>query len=295
MESRIVDAGRPTTRSLGMPVGGAADRRSWRLGNALVGNPPETPALEITLKGPTLQAQGPISAVVFGSPFLLKTDRGELQVGTTFPLEAGERLHIGGTPAGMRAYLCLAGGILAPEILHSRSGLQPVRKGDVLTGDFRQVPVRSLGPGCPFLEFPRSWTLAVLPGLQEDWFEPDGLKEKIFTVSSASNRMGCRLQGPALEVTPREMVSEPVGPGAVQVTRDGQCIVLGVDGQTIGGYPKIAQVIQADLDRLGQLRPGDTVRFEKVDLATARQRFLEQEQELREWLLRLQVAGGIND
>jgi allophanate hydrolase subunit 2 len=74
--------------------------------------------------------------------------------------------------------------------------------------------------------------------------------------------MGLRLKGDPLQRKPGELVSEPVGPGAVQVVNDGQCIVLGVDGQTIGGYPKVAHVIAADLDRLGQLRPGQAVRFE---------------------------------
>ena len=78
--------------------------------------------------------------------------------------------------------------------------------------------------------------------------------------------MGLRLLGEPLRVPPRELVSEPVCPGAVQVTRDGQCIVLGVDGQTIGGYPKVGQVIAADLDLLGQVRPGDRVWFERVEV-----------------------------
>jgi allophanate hydrolase subunit 2 len=88
------------------------------------------------------------------------------------------------------------------------------------------------------------------------------------------------------------MVSEPVCPGAVQVTRDGQCIILGVDGQTIGGYPKIAQVIAADLDRLGQLRPGEVIRFERVGLAEAEQLYHDRQKALREWVTRLQATAS---
>src|SRR5207253_161363 len=113
-----------------------------------------------------------------------------------------------------------------------------------------------------------------------------------FTISSDSNRMGLRLQGEPLTLPDRELVSEPVAPGAVQVTRDGQCIVLGVDGQTIGGYPKIAHVIDADLDRLGQVRPGDHVRFVRVEQAAAVALFREQQGRLRQWMLRLSAAGG---
>jgi antagonist of KipI len=110
-----------------------------------------------------------------------------------------------------------------------------------------------------------------------------------FEVTSASNRMGLRLKGKSLTMPGREMTSEPICPGAVQVTPDGQCIVLGVDGQTIGGYPKIAQVIQADLDALGQLRPGDTITFRKVTLEDAIVRDRRAQTELTEWALRLSL------
>ncbi len=104
--------------------------------------------------------------------------------------------------------------------------------------------------------------------------------------------MGLRIQGEPLKLPEREIVSEPVAPGAVQVTHDGQCIVLAVDGQTIGGYPKIAHVIQADLDRLGQLRPGDRVRFGRITPAEAATLYRQQEALLRHWVLRFRAALG---
>ena len=96
-------------------------------------------------------------------------------------------------------------------------------------------------------------------------------------------------QGEPLPVTGREMVSEPVCPGAVQVTRDGQCIILGVDGQTIGGYPKIAQIISADLDALGQLRPGESVQFRRVRLEEAEELYYHKQNLLRERLVRVRL------
>src|SRR5947209_11034498 len=125
----VVDLGRPGWRSLGVPVGGAADRAALMLGNALVGNPPGAAALEITLAGPTLEAGCDLAAVVFGAPFLLTSDRQELTAGTTFTLTADERLHVGGTPEGARGYLCVRGGLGVPEILGSRSGLAPLAAG----------------------------------------------------------------------------------------------------------------------------------------------------------------------
>ena len=102
--------------------------------------------------------------------------------------------------------------------------------------------------------------------------------------------MGLRLDGPLLPLPNRELISEPVCPGAVQVTRDGRCIVLGVDGQTIGGYPKIAQVISADLDKLGQLRPGEAIAFHPVTLEDAEAIYHRKQVELQRWLTRLGAA-----
>src|SRR5436309_7704836 len=102
--------------------------------------------------------------------------------------------------------------------------------------------------------------------------------------------MGLRLVGRPLRRPERDLVSQPVCPGTVQVTRDGQCIILGVDGQTIGGYPKVAQVIRADLDKLGQLRPGERIRFEYVSLERAEELYRQRADLLHEWLVRLQAT-----
>ena len=104
--------------------------------------------------------------------------------------------------------------------------------------------------------------------------------------------MGLRLEGEPFKMPDREMVSEPVCPGAVQVTRDGQCIILGVDGQTIGGYPKIAQVISADLDVLGQMRPGTRIYFVRCSVEVAARFHHEKQAELRAWVTRLRAAVG---
>jgi len=134
--------------------------------------------------------------------------------------------------------------------------------------------------------------IACLAGLQADWFDEQDFYRQEFSIAPASNRMGLRLQGEPLKLPDRELVSEPVAPGAVQVTSNGQCIVLAVDGQTIGGYPKIAHVIQADLDRLGQLRPDDRVRFVRVTPDEALALYRQQEALLRHWVLRFRAALG---
>ncbi|HJT75732.1 MAG TPA: hypothetical protein VJ739_00875, partial [Gemmataceae bacterium] len=159
-----------------------------------------------------------------------------------------------------------------------------------------RVPARFLPPcrpgglpGEPDPGTPGPLVLRVLPGAQADWF-PAADAMPTFRVTPASNRMGVRLDGPALRVPERELLSEPVCPGTVQVTRDGRCIILGVDGQTIGGYPKVAQVISADLDRVGQLRPGDRVAFRRVSLEEAERLYRRRQARLGEWLVRLREA-----
>jgi antagonist of KipI len=292
----VVDFGRPDARSLGVPVGGAADRTALSLGNALVGNSPDAAALEINGHGPMLRADEDVACVLFGAPFQLASSQQDLKAGKTFTLHAGEPLHIGGTPEGMRAYLCLRGGLQVPTILGSRSGLQALAAGAELQCLAGTIAPRYLRAAWASEDVPEDeQRLRALAGPQASWFPTDrffstGADGPRFTVGRASNRMGLRLQGPALPVPNRELLSEPVCPGSVQVTRDGQCIILGVDGQTIGGYPKIAQVISADLDRLGQLRPSEEIRFVQVELAEAERLWRRKQAILHQWLMRLRAS-----
>ena len=300
--TRVVDLGRPATRSLGVPVGGAADRFALAMGNGLVGNPPGAAALEVTLAGPTLQATAPLACVLYGAPFDLATARRTLTPGTTFTLQPEEVLQIGGARRGSRAYLCVRGGLQMPLVLGSRSSLAPLPGGTALPclagtilgrsvrippGEHRHLAYLAGTARPPF-------ALRAVAGPQADWFDAAALFDgPELTVSPASDRMGLRLLSVPLRVPPRELVSEPVCPGAVQVLRDGQCVILGVDGQTIGGYPKAAQVIRADLDFLAQLRPGDRVVLERVEVADGERLYRHQQAVLREWLLRMQVGEGV--
>ncbi|HEV2950406.1 MAG TPA: biotin-dependent carboxyltransferase family protein [Gemmataceae bacterium] len=289
LHTLVVDQGRPNCRHLGVPVGGAADRFSWALGNALVGNQPDAAAMEITLAGPTLEADGELTCVLFGAPFSFSSDQQSLTIGKTFTLHPGDKLQIAGAPTGARGYLCVRGGVQTPVILGSRSGLEPVQAGAKLPFESSSG---TLTKHRRLRTFSFAWnqeprTLRVMPGLQTDWFETGAFLSHAYEVTPVSNRMGLRLHGPPLRLPDRELISEPVGPGSVQVTRDGQCIILGVDGQTIGGYPKIAQIVSADVDKLGQLRPGDSIRFVRSTLEEAETLFHQKHAELDEWVTRL--------
>jgi antagonist of KipI len=308
LHSMVVDGGRPNYRSLGVPVSGAADRSALALGNALVGNPPDTAALEVTLAGPTLRAERSVAGVVYGAPFELTRNGEPLSTSRTFSLEPGEVLQIRGTRVGLRAYLCVPGGFSTEVILGSRSALEPVPRGAVLPCgpsalSSRQFkPERNWDPNVTLQRVfglpPSTVLLRVVPGPQFDWFDAERLLPRTFEfdwpgleVSAASNRMGLRLSGEPLAVPARELVSEPVCPGSVQVTREGQCIILGMDGQTIGGYPKLAQVIGADLDTLGQVRPGDRVQLIRVELEEAEELARRKRAALKTLTTRLRAAA----
>ena len=253
----IQDLGRPGWASIGVPPSGAVDRESLELGNVLVGNPPGAAALEATLVGPRL---------VFRTRTLIALT-GAVRTPRTAEVE-GE-LDVGELVGGARAYLCVRGGIEVDPVLGSRStdlltglGSKPLRPGDVLAVGAdpgrppaeRRPPERQPGP------------LRVVPGPRDDWFEPDALTALTtaeWRVTPAANRVGIRLAGLTLDrVRTEELLSEGLVTGAIQVPPNGQPILLLNDHPTTGGYPVIAVVAEDDLCRAGQLRPGDTVRFE---------------------------------
>jgi len=288
LSTLVVDRGRPSSRHLGVPLGGAADRTSFLLANALVGNPPDAAGLEICLAGPTLQATCALGCALAGALFDTHLGGERIPVGRSFTLRPGETLRIAGTKVGTRAYLGVRGGLQEPVVLGSRSGLDPIRRGQELACEASHVRPRWFGderPQATCTDGPV--TLRALAGPQADWFDLKQFFGQTYRVTPTSNRMGVRLAGEALVRPVRELLSEPVAPGTVQVVNDGQCIVLGVDGQTIGGYPKVAQVIDADLDDLGQARPGQEVRFVQVDMDDAEAAFRSRDLALNEWVTRL--------
>ena len=284
----VQDLGRPGRERFGVTRGGGADRGALILGNRLVGNDPDAAALEITLAGPHLRF-GDQAVVALTGADLGATLNGESLPGwLPVVVNAGDELTFT-APAGRgaRAYLCIAGGIVVPAVLGSRAtdltgqfgGLagRPIRAGDDLPIGLPTVPpdrlmhrrLRHEAPACP-----AEVELRVVLGPQEHRFTDTGLnafQEGIFTASTKADRMGVRLGGPAVELSHgADMLSEGIAPGSIQVPGDGQPIALLIPRQTVGGYPKIATVISADLDRLAQVRPGNTVTFTAIDAAEAR-------------------------
>jgi biotin-dependent carboxylase-like uncharacterized protein len=285
LQTLIVDAGRPTTRHLGVPLGGAADRMSRMLANLLVGNAPDAAALEICLAGPTLDVQSEVGVALVGAPFEWFRNDVRLSPNRAIQCRPGDQLRIVGTVRNSRVYLAISGGLESPMVLGSQTSFDRLERGSQL--NCRPGTVKEQAIQWAINDSDGPVALRALAGAQVHWFDLEQIFGPRFAVTPTSNRMGIRLQGEPLRRPERELVSEPVAPGAVQVVNDGQCIVLGVDGQTIGGYPKVAHVIAADLDRLGQLRPGDDVVFELINMDEAAAAGRKRQQVLQAWRARL--------
>ena len=277
------DLGRYGHQQWGVPVGGPMDEVSHRLANALLGNAPDAPVLEITLLGPTLYCHGRCCLALTGADLGASVSGQPWPPGQTRILREGDEISFGRRRSGARGYLAVAGGFRLEKVLGSRTtnlraGFggwhgRRLEKGDLLPlmGSFANPP-RLLIPDS-LARKAGSAPLRLLPG--RDWTAFSGaaqvaLSESRFTVTPQSDRMGYRMQGPALQLTaPYECLSEAVAFGTVQVPPDGQPIVLMADRQTTGGYPCIAQVVQVDLPRLAQCVPGDVLSFTFIDLAEA--------------------------
>jgi biotin-dependent carboxylase-like uncharacterized protein len=292
LQTTVQDFGREGFGALGVSASGAADAVALRLGNLLLENKAGTPALEMTLTGGTFLFPDGAVICLAGANFGAQVDGKALELWRPHAILPGKRVVLGATRDFARCYLCVAGGIGVAEFLgsastHLLSGLggwegRALRKGDVLPLGRLEKNIRRRKPRAGVLEqLKPEKTLRVTRGPQSDWFLEEAgrtITSAEFVVSEDSNRMGLRLDGPRLAACGKaEMISEGTPLGAIQFTPSGQAIILFVEQQTTGGYPKIANVIGADLHCVGQLRPRDRIQFEEVSLGKARALWIEQQ------------------
>src|SRR5579859_2401915 len=285
----VQDLGRSGQRSAGIPPGGAMDRFALVAANLLVGNPEGEGALECSLEGPILRAQRACVVAVTGADFQPRRNHTPIPMWTGLLLAEGDVLSLDSRRAGARCYLAVAGGFAADRWLGSvatyplvaRGGLEgrPLREGDVL------IHGRLAHSAVVGRELPRQLRpaygrrrLAVIPGPHWKRLTAAGRRALLsdsFRVSRDADRMGYRLEGPALELAAGELLSFGVTAGCLQVPGSGQPILLMADHQTAGGYPVVATVVSADLPLAAQLLPGDEVGFEETTLEEAQARRLE--------------------
>lgn len=317
----LQDLGRIGFMALGMPTAGAMDRIGLGLANALAGNPTNTAALEIGVMGPDLLVEadsvrvalvGPLSPSLIegpdASPKPLESDRSHL-------LKRGQTLRVGMVEGSSTAYLAVAGGFALPAFMgslstYSRAGIGGFEGRKLGAGD--ALPLRrEAAPGGDEHKLAQPFDygtgpIRVIWGPQEEYFSAAGRQSFIgadYKVSKEADRMGIRFEGPVIEHAVAvdkggaDIISDGIGPGAIQVPGAGLPIVLLGDRQTVGGYPKIATVASVDLPRLGRLLPGQTVRFAAIPVEEAEKLRRDQEARLQRTIAGLVVArppGGID-
>ncbi|WP_030674647.1 biotin-dependent carboxyltransferase family protein [Streptomyces sp. NRRL B-1347] len=267
----VQDEGRPGHAHLGVPRSGALDRPAAALVNRLVGNPPEAAVLETTLNGCAVRPRCAVTVAVGGAPCPVTVDGRPVPWGMPVRVPAGALLDVGTAVSGVRGYLALSGGVAVEPVLGSRStdllsglGPPPLANGAVLPlGDATAAHARV--DVVPHAAPPSELVLRLTAGPRADWFTPDALRTlatRAYRVSSASNRIGLRTEGPPLDrAVSGELPSEGMVLGAVQVPPDGRPVVFLADHPTTGGYPVVGVVRPADLAGAAQAVPGTRVRF----------------------------------
>ena len=287
----VQDRGRYGFQRYGVPVSGAMDPFALRAANLLAGNDENAAALEMTVIGPTVEFKGDAVIAVTGADLTPMLDDSPMPRWEAVRVTAGSGLSFHGMMDGIRGYLAVSGGIDVPEVMGSRStyvkggfgGLNgsAISAGDVLDTPDASGPARAMSPEFQAPVYGTEHELRVILGPQDDAFDDEAISTLLgstFTVSLDSDRMGYRLEGP--QIAHREspdIISEGNAPGAVQVSGDGVPTVLMADRGTTGGYTKIAAVITADVGRLAQAVPGESVRFAAVSRDEALAALKEQE------------------
>lgn len=317
----VQDLGRYGYQKYGVIVSGVMDSNSFRLANLLVNNELNTPVLEMTIVGPTVEFQEDTLIAICGADMSPEINGCPVQVNKSVWVEKASTLTFKSAKSGCRTYIAIAGGIDVPPVMGSystylRAGIggcngRALQKNDTLSVGFPSNYAKEMmnrmrlkADGNLFLEmdwgvslgFPSDnydgTMIRTIPGRQAEWFTEESRKlflSETFKVSTQSDRMGYRLNGPELALqNQKDLLSEAVAFGTIQVPPDGNPIVLMADRQTTGGYPKIGQVVTADLPAMAQLKPGDTIYFKEIEHSEAQALLVENEERFE------QLKVGIN-
>jgi biotin-dependent carboxylase-like uncharacterized protein len=305
LHTTVQDLGRPGYQAIGVPVSGALDPFSLRLANALIGNPPGTPALEVLISGPTFEVAADTVRMALagaGASLAIGAEKARVDVGQSVTLPRGEVIEVIVGNESASCYLAVEGGVAVSLVLGSAStyvraalgGLdgRKLRSGDFVplaaTRASQRAELRLSSPIVATGDQP----IRVVLGPQQEYFTEEAVARLLdaeFRISPSADRMGMRLDGPLLQLRRGwDIASDAITTGAIQVPGSGQPILLLADHQTTGGYPKIATVISADLPVVGRRRPGDTLRFVAVTVEAAEELCRAEERRLAELAARLE-------
>lgn len=309
VQSQLQDLGRFGFQDLGVPVCGVMDEWSHRVANLLAGNALDEATLEIVLMGPSLVFEAATQIAICGADLSPRLNGEPVAMNQRIAVAAGSQLDFGRRVSGLRTYLAVRGGFAVDPVMGSRSTYvrggfggfegRALRKGDVLpvthAASAPPAPVLDVAGRLPSSDATAVTTVRVIAG--EHWASFSGETQALFEasaykISPQSDRMGYRLDGPALlRREAVELISEAMSFGTIQVPSDGQPIVLMAERHSAGGYPKIAHVISVDLPLMAQLAPQQQVRFELVNLPTAQTLYLQRE----ETIAQLRQALGVKE
>jgi len=275
------DLGRRGFRQFGIPLSGAMDTLALKAANFLVRNKESEVGLEVTLMGLKLVALSPLWIAITGADLHFTINSEYQSPWKTYFLNPGDTLHFKQRKSGLRAYLAVRGGFTAPSFIGSASVFQrgymgnPLKTDEILDiGDHSKGIPSEITVPKEYLPNPSDQeSIRVIMGPQTERFTEEGIHHFLnstYRIKPQSDRMAYRLEGPKIiHHGKADIISEPLMPGAIQVPSDGYPIILMVDGQITGGYAKIANVISADIPVLAQKIPGDSLRFESVNLERA--------------------------
>lgn len=278
----VQDLGRYGYESYGFTPAGVMDYESYYLANALLGNDYNCGVLELTLYGITFEVLHSTSMSSAGAEMELTINEEPFDTGTAVNLVKGDIVKFGGVKKGARTYIAFSGGLDLPKELgsystHTRSKMGGYKGRVLKAGDILPVKGKTVEHNFPVITkvLTEDTEIRFIPGQQNDRF--DSVNKRIFTESEYtltkdSDRMGCRLEGPAVEsADDDDILSEPTQFGSIQVPKNGQPIVLLADRQTAGGYKKIGTVAKVDLPKIAQKKPGEKITFSEVSVDEASQ------------------------
>ncbi|SEM28461.1 antagonist of KipI [bacterium A37T11] len=318
----IQDQGRWNYLALGVPVSGAMDALAANMASIVLGNEKGSAVLEFTYAGACFETETAILMAYAGGGAVMRINDRDLPILRPVYVPAGALVTLIKSPEGCRTYMAVAGGWNIPVVLGSRSTYLPARfggyqgraiqAGDVIgavrnfSDSTRQI-LKSLQGN--LLKF-TSWSMAaqqflpanrfqirVVPGREFTWFEGGSLVSfltKPYTLDLRSDRMGYQLNGTQmLRSVKKELLSTATLPGTIQVTGDGRLVILMVDGQTTGGYPRIAHVAMVDLPLCGQLKPGDQIQFSEISAVEAEILWLDRSYQLQK--LEIALTNKLNN
>jgi len=305
--STVQDQGRYGYRQYGVPISGAMDLYALRLANILVGNNEDAAGIEVTFYGLRLRSTEDTWIAITGGDLSPQKNGKPVSMWKSICLKKNEVLSFRGLRSGFRAYMAVQGGFDIPLIMNSRSTSIKAAFGGtggaLKTGDRLKTSHSFAGekiqekaiPDQLIPSYSTQNELRVVSGPQSDYFSSEILElflSSEYTVTPQSDRQGYRLTGPALRhIRSHDVITEAVWPGAVQIPGDGLPIILLSDAQTTGGYPKIASVISVDIDKLGQAKPSDKIRFKLVKLEESVYLLNEQENRLKEIKSLIEAQG----